>query len=84
MKKVPDLQDLSAVETSDKFSQKVAEVKADTGKTQPKTYSLVKRDIDYISSIALKLGQEEGKPVSASKALVLILAEHKAMKKGAK
>lgn len=84
MKKVPDLKDLSAVETSDKFSQKVAEVKADIGKTQPKTYSLVKKDIDYISSIALKLGQKEGKPVSASKALALIIAGHKAAKKGAK
>ena len=84
MKKTPNLQDLSAVQPSDNFSQKVAEVKADTGKTQPKTYSLVKNDIDYISSIALRLGQEEGKPVSASKALALIISEHKAAKQGAK
>ena len=83
MKKVPDLQDLSAVQPSDNFSQKVAEVKADTGKTQPKTYSLIKRDIDYVSSIALTLGQMEGKPVSASRALALIITEHKAAKKGA-
>lgn len=82
--KTPNLEDLSAVEPTDKFIKKVTEIKADTGKTQPKTYSLVKNDIDYISSIALKMAQDEGKPVSASKALSLIISEHRAAKKGAK
>ncbi len=81
--KQPKTQDLSQVQPNDNFSQKVAEVKADNGKTQPKTFSLVKSDIDYINAKSLALSQEAGQNVSASKALSVIINEHRA-NKGAK
>ena len=74
--KKPETKDLDAVETNDAFTRTVEAVKDESGKTSPKTYSLPKRHQEYISSIAMQLGQARGKVVSASEALRMIVEQH--------
>ncbi len=42
----------------------------------PKTYSLLQKNIDYITSVAFQLGQKRGKIISASEALRAIIDQH--------
>lgn len=75
--KKPEMKKLDGKEVAnDAFSQTAEAVTESANKTSPKTYSLPKRHQEYISAIAMQLGQARGKVVSASEALRMIVDQH--------
>jgi hypothetical protein len=79
--KAPDIKDLAQVDQKSTFRKKVEEVKAESEKMTKKTFSITENDLDYVNDIALQLGQERGKVVSASEAFRIIIKEHREGKK---
>ena len=49
-----------------------------------KTFTLYPNEASYIDAVAVQLGQERGKTMSASEALRVIINGHKSTKKGGK
>lgn len=78
--KAPQIKSLEDSTASDPFTKKVMEVKKDAGKMEPRSYSLPQSAVSYINAKAAELSAIEGKPVSASTALRMLLEEHKAIK----
>ncbi len=79
--KVPLLADIPnpTPETSFNERAKVAKLFEKTGGAVLKrTFSLLPGDSEYVDAMALKLGQERGKPVNASSALRAIIEQHRA------
>jgi hypothetical protein len=75
--KAPNLKDLNKVEKQDAFSQVVETVQAKQEEMIKKTFTLDQRTVDVINDLALQLGQERGKVVSASEAVRVMASQFK-------
>jgi len=75
--KKPVLEDLSNIKANDTFSKTIDIVKAEQSEMLKKTFTLDKKTIDIINKTALKLGQEQGKVISASEAVRNIISQYK-------
>ncbi len=80
--KAPKIDDLSQFASDDKFYNVARSIQEESKKVIPKTYSISQADIKWIATIAARLAEDAGQPVSASTALRLIISEHKAKKEG--
>lgn len=78
--KAPVLERFDAKQTKKSFAGKVQASTEQRKKVVKQTFSISTADADHIQSIALKMGIEEGKTVSASKALRSIIDFHRAQK----
>ena len=67
--KAPDLKKLDGVKPEDDFTKAVDEVSEKASAGVRKTFSMQRRDFDYINSEALRMSQELGRIVGASEAL---------------
>lgn len=81
--KRPQLATLPDATPDTSFSEQTREIKKvlkAEGNIKKQSYSIRPSDIAYIADKALKLGQERGKPATASEALRIILDEHRGQK----
>ncbi len=76
--KAPQLADLSETTTNDPFSQAVAEQKARASLVIRKTFSLEQQHMDYLLKVATEAMQTNGRTVSASEALRIVIERDRA------
>lgn len=79
--KAPVLERFDEKQTKKSFAGKVKTANDERGKVVKQTFSISQSDAQYIQNLALSMGEEIGKTVSASKALRAIIHAHQGKKK---